>query len=158
MAVNPVPAGYHTVTNYFVVDDAAKAIDFYQRAFGAEEVYRMPMGDKIGHAEIRIGDTHLMLSDEWPDFGVLGPKARGGATSRFVIYGPDADAAVRRAIEAGATPEKPVADQLWGDRMGSVVDPFGHSWSLATHVEDVAPDEMARRMQAWAESQSAAQA
>jgi PhnB protein len=156
MAVKPVPEGYHTVTAYFVVDDAAKAIDFYRQAFGAEELYRMPMGDKVGHAEIRIGDTHLMLSDEWPDLGVLGPNARGGATCRFVIYGPDADAAFRRAIEAGAVEEKPVSDQLWGDRMGAVVDPFGHRWSLATHIEDVSPEEMTRRMQAWAAQQGQA--
>ena len=156
MAVKPIPDGYHTVTAYFVVEEAAKAIEFYKQAFGAEEVYRMPMGDKIGHAEIRIGDTRLMLSDEWPDLGVLGPKARGGTTCRFVIYGPDADAAFRRAVDAGATEEKPVSDQLWGDRMGAVVDPFGHRWSLSTHVEDVSPEEMTRRMQAWAASQAQA--
>ena len=146
MAVGHVPAGYHTVNSYFVVDDAAKAIDFYQRAFGAEERSRLPMGDRIGHAEIRIGDTTLMLSDEWPEWNALGPKSRGGATCSFVIYVPDADAAFRRAVEAGASVEKPVEDQFWGDRMGTVVDPFGHRWSLGTHVEDVTPEEMARRM------------
>src|SRR5207342_810691 len=126
MAVKPVPDGYHTVTAYFVVEQAAKAIEFYKQAFGAEEVYRMPMGDKIGHAEIRIGDTQLMLSDEWPDLGVLGPLKRGGGTVSFVIYGPDCDAALDRAVKAGATVTKPAADQFWGDRMGTVTDPFGH--------------------------------
>jgi len=152
MAVNPVPEGYHTVTAYLVVAGAARAIDFYRDAFGAKELSRLPMGDKVGHAELQIGDTHLMLSDEWPDMDMLGPKARGGATSSFVIYGPDADAAFARALHAGATQDKPVADQFWGDRMGTVIDPFGHKWSLATHVEDVAPDEMSRRMQAWTKS------
>ena len=158
MAVKPVPDGYHTVNSYFVVDDAAKAIEFYARAFGAEELYRLPMGDKIGHAEIRIGDTHLMLSDEWPEWGSLGPKSRGGPTSTFVVYVPDADAAFRRAVDAGATPERPVADEFWGDRMGKVVDPFGHRWSLATHVEDVSPEEMGRRLQAWSQQQAQVQA
>lgn len=153
MGVKPIPEGYHTVNSYFIVDDAAKAIEFYKRAFGAEEVARLPMGDKIGHAEIRIGDTQLMLSDEWPDMGSLGPKSRGGATSSFVIYVPDADAAFRRAIDAGATEERPVTDQFWGDRMGTVVDPFGHRWSLGTHIEDVPPEEMSRRMQAWTAQQ-----
>jgi PhnB protein len=157
MAVKPIPEGYHTVNSYFIVDDAAKAIEFYKRAFGAEEVSRLPMGDKIGHAEIRIGDTHLMLSDEWPDMGSLGPKARGGATSSFVIYVPDADAAFQRAVDAGATVERPVTDQFWGDRMGTVVDPFGHRWSLGTHVEDVAPEEMGRRMAAWSKEQTKGQ-
>lgn len=148
MAVKPVPEGYHSVNSYFVVDDAAKAIAFYEQAFGAREISRLPMGDKIGHAEIRIGDTQLMLSDEWPDMGALGPKSRGGPTCSFVIYVPDADAAFQRAIAAGATEEKPVSDQFWGDRMGTVVDPFGHRWSLGTHIEDVSPEEMARRMAA----------
>ncbi len=154
MAVNPVPEGHHTVTAYLVVAGAARAIDFYRDAFGAKELSRLPMGDRVGHAELQIGDTHLMLSDEWPDMDMLGPKSRGGATSSFVIYGPDADAAFARALQAGATQDKPVADQFWGDRMGTVTDPFGHKWSLATHVEDVAPDEMARRMQAWTGTKS----
>ena len=154
MAVKPVPDGYHTVTAYIVVDDAARAIDFYRDAFGAKELYRMPMGDKVGHAEIVIGDTHMMLSDEWPDMGTLGPKARGGATASFVIYGPDADAAFERAIKAGASVDKPVADQLWGDRMGTVIDPFGHKWSLGTHIEDVPPDELKRRMDEWMKQQA----
>ena len=149
MAVRPIPEGFHSVTPYLIIDGAAGAIRFYEQAFGATEVMRLPMGDKIGHAEIRIGDSIVMLSDEWPDFGKLGPKARGGATSSLMIYTEDVDAAFERAISAGATAERPPEDQFWGDRMGSLVDPFGHSWSLATHVEDVPEEEMARRMEAF---------
>ena len=154
MSVNPVPEGYHSVNAYLIVDDAAKAIEFYERAFGAEELYRLPMGDKIGHAEIRIGDTQLMLSDEWPDMQALGPNKRGGATSSFVIYGPDADSAWERAVKAGAKPQQPVKDEFWGDRMGTVIDPFGHKWTLGTHVRDVSPDEMREAMQEWAKQQN----
>jgi PhnB protein len=153
MAVNPVPAGYHTVNAYLIVDDAARAIDFYRTAFGAEELYRLPMGGKIGHAEVRIGDTNLMLSDEWPDMQALGPNKRGGPTASFVIYGPDCDAAFERAVQAGARIDRPVQDQFWGDRMGTVIDPFGHKWTLGTHIEDVSPQEMQSRMQAWSASQ-----
>jgi PhnB protein len=152
-AVNYVPDGYHTVTAYLIVNDAAKAIDFYREAFGATELFRLPMGDKIGHAEIRIGDTHLMLADEFPEMDALSPTTRGGATSSFMIYVEDVDAAFAQAIAAGAKEERPVTHQFWGDRMGAVVDPFGHKWSLATHVEDVAPEEMEQRMQAWSATQ-----
>ena len=148
MPVNPIPEGYHSVTPYLTLDDAAAAIDFYVRAFGATEVMRMPMGDKIAHAEIRIGDSHVMMSDEWPDMGKLSPKSRGGATAGLMIYLPDVDAAYQRALDAGAEAERPVEDQFWGDRSGSVRDPFGVSWMLATHVEDVSPEEMGRRMSA----------
>ena len=148
MPVNPIPEGYHSVTPYLTLNDAAAAIDFYVRAFGATEVMRMPMGDKIAHAEIRIGDSHVMMSDEWPDMGKLSPKSRGGATAGLMIYLPDVDAAYQRALDAGAEAERPVEDQFWGDRSGSVRDPFGVSWMLATHVEDVSPEEMGRRMSA----------
>ena len=146
MAVKAKPDGYHSVTPYLIVDGAAEAIRWYGRAFGAEEMLRLPMGDKIGHAEIRIGDSFVMLSDEWPDYGKLGPKSRGGSTSGFMIYVEDADAAFERALAAGATEERPLEDQFYGDRSGTVVDPFGHSWTLATHVEDVSEDELQRRM------------
>ena len=151
MAVNPIPEGYRSVNAYLIVDDAAKAIEFYEKAFDAKELYRLPMKDqeghdKIGHAEIRIGDTQLMLSDEWPDMQALGPNKRGGATASFVIYGPDADAAWDRAVKAGAKPERPVKEEFWGDRMGTVIDPFGHKWSLGTHVRDVSPEEMTKAM------------
>ncbi len=138
--------GYHSVTAYLTVDDAAAAIEFYKNAFGAEEVMRMPMGDKIGHADILIGDTHIMLSDEFPDMDKLGPKARGGATSSLMIYVEDADAAFDKAIAAGATAVRPVENQFYGDRSGWVKDPFGHEWTLSTHIEDVSPEEMNRRM------------
>ena len=153
MAVKPIPDGYHTVTAYLIVDDGARALDFYKNAFGAEELYRLPMGGKVGHAEIRIGDTNLMLSDEWPDMQALGPNKRGGATASFVIYGPDCDAAYARAVKAGAKPDRPPSDQFWGDRMGTVVDPFGHKWTLGTHIEDVSPDEMQKRMESWSKEQ-----
>ena len=146
MGVKAIPEGYHSVTPYLIVDDAEEAIRFYVKALGATEIFRLPMGDKIGHAEIKIGDSFIMLSDEWPDMGKLGPEARGGATSSMMIYVEDVDAAYARAVAAGATAERPVEDQFWGDRMGSLIDPFGHSWSLATHVEDVPEDEMQRRM------------
>ena len=163
MSVNPVPEGYHTVNAYLIVEDAAKAIDFYEKAFGAQELYRLPMKDadgreKVGHAEIRIGDTQLMLSDEWPDMQALGPNKRGGPTASFVIYGPDADAAWERAVQAGGTPERPVKDEFWGDRMGTVIDPFGHKWTLGTHVRDVSPEEMQKAMQEWSKENVAANA
>lgn len=150
------PQGYHSVTSYLIVDDASKALDFYRDAFGAEEMYRLPMGDRIGHAETRIGDTVLMLSDEWPDMNALSPNTRGGATSSFMIYVEDADAAYARAVKAGARADRPVKQEFWGDRIGSVIDPFGHRWSLSTHVEDVAPEEMQRRMQAWSQDHASA--
>ncbi|HVK51180.1 MAG TPA: VOC family protein [Pseudoxanthomonas sp.] len=148
------PQGYHSVTSYLIVDDAARALDFYRAAFGAEEVYRLPMGDKIGHAEIRIGDTVVMLSDEWPDMNALSPNSRGGATASFMIYVEDADAAYARALKAGARENRPVTQEFWGDRIGTVMDPFGHKWSLSTHVEDVSPEEMQRRMEAWGKEQA----
>ena len=153
MSVSPIPEGYHSVTPYLVCDGAARAIDFYKQAFGAEEVLRMPFNEeKLAHAEIRIGDSMVMLSDEWPDNDMLGPKARGGPTGLLMIYVPDADAAYQRAVEAGAQPHRPVEDQFYGDRSGSVIDPFGHHWTLATHVEDVPEEEMQRRMQQFAQS------
>jgi PhnB protein len=154
---NPIPEGYHSVTPYLVVDDAAKAIEFYQKAFGAEEKYRLPMGDRIGHAEIKIGDSHVMLADEFPDMGHLGPKARGGTTVSLMVYVPDVDAAFKTALDAGATQERPVEDQFWGDRMGSLADPFGHKWSLATHVEDVPESEIGARFEEWQARQKQAE-
>jgi PhnB protein len=149
MAVSFKPAGYHSVTPYLICDGADRAIAYYRDAFGAIELFRLPMGDKIGHAEIKIGDSHVMLSDEWPDMNLLGAKRRGGATASLMVYVADVDATFARAVKAGGTVEKEVADQFWGDRMGSVVDPFGHRWSLSTHVEDVPPDELKRRMKAF---------
>lgn len=147
MSVSAIPEGYHSVTPYLVIDGAAEAIRFYEEAFGATEVLRMPMGDRIAHAEVKIGNSHVMLSDEWPDMGYLGPLKRGGATASLMVYLPDVDAAFARAIEAGGTEERPPEDQFWGDRMGTLIDPFGHRWTLATHVEDVSEEEMQRRME-----------
>jgi PhnB protein len=147
MTVKPIPEGYHSITPYLIVDGAAEAIRFYERAFGATEQFRLPMGDKLGHAEIRIGDSHIMLADEFPDFGRLGPKSRGGPTSSLLIYTEDVDSAFAQAIEAGCTAEQEPEDQFWGDRMGSLIDPFGHRWSIATHKGEVAPDELQRRME-----------
>ncbi len=156
MAVQSKPEGYHSVTPYIIVDGAAEAIRWYEQALGAREKYRLPMGDKIGHAEILIGDSHVMLSDEWPDFDARGPKHRGGATATFMIYVDDVDAAFQRALDAGGTVDKPVENQFYGDRSGTIVDPFGHKWTLATHVEDVSEEEMQRRMEAFgAEAQPA---
>jgi PhnB protein len=149
MSVKPVPEGYHSVTPYLAVDGAAEAIDWYVRALGATELFRMERDGKIGHAEIKIGDSPIMLADEHPDMDHLGPKARGGATASFMIYVPDVDAAFRRAIDAGAKEVQPVDDKFYGDRSGTLADPFGHVWTIATHVEDVPEDEMQRRMEAY---------
>ncbi|MFN3727936.1 MAG: VOC family protein [Allosphingosinicella sp.] len=157
MAVNAIPEGYHSVTPYLVVDGAEEAIRFYSQALGATEVLRLPMGGKIGHAEIRIGDSVIMLSDEWPEMDIRGPKSRGGATSSLMIYVEDADAAFARAVAAGVTVERPVEDQFYGDRNGAIVDPFGHRWTISTHVEDVSEEEMQRRMEAFAEQAAAPQ-
>ena len=146
MSVNPIPAGYHSVTPYLYVDGGDAAIRFYGEAFGAIEVVRMPAGDRIMHAEIRIGDSHVMLADENPEQDVLSPTSRGGATSSLMIYLPDVDAVFARAVAAGATAVREPTDQFWGDRMGVLTDPFGHQWSLATHTEDVSPDELEQRM------------
>jgi PhnB protein len=145
MAVAPVPPGYATVTPYLIIRGARKAIDFYQRAFGAVELFRLDgPDDGIAHAEIRIGDSPVMLADssgDYPD-----PLTLGGSAVSFMVYVPDVDAAFARAIAAGATVRRPVADQFYGDRTGTLVDPFGHVWSLGTHVEDVSPEEMNRRL------------
>ena len=149
MAVPFKPAGYHSLTPSVVVDDAKKAMDFYSSAFGAKETFRMPMGDKIAHAEMDIDGSRFMLSDEFPEWGALSPKSRGGATGGMLIYVKDADASIDRAVKAGATVVQAAEDQFWGDRMGTVVDPFGHKWMLGTHKEEVSPEEMQRRGDAW---------
>jgi PhnB protein len=150
MAANAIPEGYHTVTPYLAVDDAAAAIDFYTKALGAKETVRMPGPDgRIGHAELQIGDSHVMLSDPFPQASTKPPKELGGTSVSVMLYIDDVDAVFKQAVDAGATVAMEVDDQFWGDRMGSIVDPFGHSWTLATHVEDVPPEEMERRMQAF---------
>jgi PhnB protein len=149
MATQPIPDGYHTVTPYLAVEDAARAIEYYGKAFGAKEVVRMDApGGKIGHAELEVGDSRIMLSDPFPQSSTRPPKELGGASASVFMYVDDVDAVVRQAVEAGATVTMEVADQFWGDRYGTITDPFGHVWSIATHVEDVPPDEMAERAKA----------
>lgn len=147
--VKPIPQGYRTVTPYLTVNDAARALDFYKRAFGAQEVMRMDgPGGKIGHAEIKIGDSMIMLADEMPGMGNQSPKALGGTSGGVFLYVENADSVFNQAVSAGAQVEAPLADMFWGDRYGRLKDPFGHSWSVATHKEDVAPAEMTKRMRA----------
>jgi PhnB protein len=146
MAVKPVPEGYNTVTPYLAVEDAAEAIEYYKKAFGAKERVRMDTPDgKIGHAELEIGDSLVMLADPFPQASTRPPRELGGTTVSVFLYVEDVDAVVKQAVDAGATVTMEVADQFWGDRFGSITDPFGHSWSVATHVEDVPPEEMAER-------------
>jgi PhnB protein len=144
--VKPIPDGYSAVTPYLTVKGAAQAIDFYKKAFGAEEVMRMPMPDgRVAHAEIRIGGAMIMLSDESDEWKAFSPQTVGDTSVAIMLYVPDVDATVKRAVDAGATLTMPVADQFYGDRSAGLKDPFGHKWSVATHVEDVPDDEIARR-------------
>ena len=145
-SVQPIPEGYPQVTPYLCVDGAAAAIDFYGAVLGATERMRMPAPDgKIGHAELQLGDSVIMLADESPEFGFRSPKAIGGSPVTLSVYVDDVDAVVARAEQAGATVVRPVETQFYGDRSGQFEDPFGHMWSIATHVEDVSPEEMGRR-------------
>jgi PhnB protein len=145
--VKPIPDGYHSVTPYLSVAGASDAIAFYGKAFGAKELYRMPApGGKVGHAEIQIGDSRIMLADEEPSMGSFGPKSVGGTPVGLLIYVEDVDVVFEQAVHAGAKVLKPLKDQFYGDRSGTLEDPFGHKWHLATHVEDVAPEEMMKRM------------
>ncbi len=148
--VKPIPDGYHTVTPYLTVNDAAAALTFYAQAFGAEEVLRLNMPDgKIGHAEFKIGASNFMISDEYPNPTSTSPQTLGGSSVKLHLYLADFDDGFARAIAAGATETMPPADQFWGDRMGSLVDPFGHHWLLATHIEDVDPSDFQSRMEAF---------
>jgi PhnB protein len=145
---NPIPAGFHTATAYLTLSNCAQAIDFYKKAFRAEEVVRMDgPGGKIGHAEIKVGDSVVMLSDEMPGGVCRSPQTLGGTTCGMFIYVADVDAAFKQAVDAGAKAVMQPTDMFWGDRFGSLTDPFGHSWSIATHKEDVAPAEMKKRAQ-----------
>jgi PhnB protein len=149
--VKPVPDGYPTASPYLIVDGAAKALDFYTRVLGATERMRMPSpGNKIGHAEISIGNSVIMLADEHPEIGARGPRAFGGSPVSLHLYVDDVDATVKAAVGAGATVIRPVEDKFYGDRSGTIEDPFGHHWHLSTHIEDVSPDEMERRAAAMA--------
>jgi PhnB protein len=155
MAVKPVPEGYHTATPYLIVRGAAAAIDFYKQAFGAIEIMRMPMPNgKLGHAEIKIGDSIIMLADEVPEMGHKGPQTLGGTSVGIMLYVTDVDAVATQATALGAKVIRPIADQFYGDRSGHFEDPFGHQWTLSTHIEDVSEDEMMRRMAAAAGQQA----
>jgi PhnB protein len=148
MAAKPIPDGYHSVTPYLVVQNGAKAIDFYKKAFGATELMRMPgPGGKIMHAELKIGDSPVMLADESPEMGHRSPQSLGGTPVSLLLYVNDVDAQFKQAVTAGATVQRPLRDEFYGDRTGTLIDPFGHIWSLSTHKEDLTPEEMQRRMQ-----------
>ena len=146
MTVKPIPDGYHAITPYLIIDGAARAIEFYKAAFGAVELLRLGGPDgKIGHAELRIGDSIIMLADEAPAHNALSPKSVGGTPLSLMLYVEGVDAVVERAVSRGATLERPIADQFYGDRSGGIVDPFGHRWYIATHIEDVSMEEVERR-------------
>ena len=145
----PIPEGYHTATPYLIIRGASDAIDFYKKAFGATELFRFPAPDgKIGHAEIKIGDSPIMLADEYPEMGYKGPQSLGGSPVSIMIYVEDVDTVFNRAVASGASVKEPVSDKFYGDRLGTVTDPFGHVWHVSTHKEDVSPEEMERRAKA----------
>ena len=144
--VKPIPEGYHSVTPYLCVSDAARAIEFYKEAFGATEVGRMEApGGRIGHAEIKIGDSHVMLADEFPEINFRSPQTLGGPSAQFMIYVEDVDARVEQAVAAGAKLVRPVKDQFYGDRSGGVEDPFGHFWYISTRIENLTLEEIKKR-------------
>ena len=146
MAVKPIPDGYHSVTPYLILHDATAALEFYKKAFGAVELLRMPApGGRIGHAEIKIGDSPVMLADENLDINARSARTIGGSPISLMVYVPNVDAVVAQAVAAGGKLVRPVADQFYGDRTGGVDDPFGFHWYIATHVEDVPPDELEKR-------------
>ena len=148
MPVKPIPEGYHTVTSYLIIDGAADAIEYYKKAFGATELFRFPTPDgKIGHAEIKIGDSPIMLADAYPDMGYNGPKSLNGSPVSLMIYVDDVDTVFSRAVEAGASVKEAVSDKFYGDRMGTLIDPFGHVWHVGTHKEDISIEEMKKRAQ-----------
>ena len=145
----PIPDGYHTATPYLIIGGAGDAIEFYKKAFGAKELFRFAMPDgKIGHAEIKIGDSPIMLADEFAEMGYKGPRSLGGSPVSIMIYVADVDTMFDQAIAAGATVKEAVSDKFYGDRMGTVTDPFGHVWHVSTHKEDVSLEEMEKRAKA----------
>jgi len=144
-----IPDGYHNITPYLVIKGASAAIDFYKQAFGAVEIMRMPQPDgRVGHAELKFGDSHVMLADEFPELDVVGPITLGNSPVGLLLYVDDVDKTVERAVALGAKIKKPVQDQFYGDRSGTLIDPFGHKWTLATHKEDVSDEELRRRAEA----------
>ena len=149
MSVKPVPAGHHTATPYLAIKDGMKAVEFYKKAFGASETYKLTMPDgRLGHAEIQLGDSVIMRSDEFPEFGGKAPPTLGGSPVAIHLYVEDVDAFFKKAVAAGAKERKPVADQFYGDRSGQLEDPYGHLWWVATRKEDVSPEEMQKRINA----------
>ena len=154
--VKPIPEGFHTITPSLICKDAARAIEFYKRVFGAEELMRMPTPDgKIGHAHLKIGDSNLFVNDEFPQMGAVAPTTQGGVY--LFTYLKDVDTVFNGAVAAGAKVDMPVTDQFWGDRYGKITDPFGHQWGIATHTEDVSPEEMDRRAKEFAKKMAAGQ-
>jgi PhnB protein len=147
MAVRAIPEGFHSITPYLIIKNASQGIEFYKQAFGAQETFRMedPSSKKVGHAELKIGDSFIMLADEHPDMGYRSPEALGGTPVSILLYVENVDAVVEQAVRAGAKLERPVRDEFYGDRTGTLRDPYGHVWSVATHKEDVSPEEMKRR-------------
>src|ERR1700679_1043998 len=148
--VKPIPEGYTSITPYLIFEDANSAINFYEKAFGAQELFRMPMGNRIGHAEIQIGNSRIMLADEAPQMDAYGPKHHNGSPVSLMLYVEDVDSFSKKAVAAGAKVLRPVKDQFYGDRSGTFLDPFGYKWTIGTHVEDVSPEEMETRMAAVA--------
>ena len=154
MPAKPVPDGYHTATPYLIINGAAATLKFYKEAFGATELFRMDApGGKIGHAEIKIGDSPIMLADEYPDMGYRGPQAIGGTPVSIMLYVEDVDAVFNRTVAAGAKVKQPVIDQFYGDRSATLEDPFGHVWTIATHKEDLTPEEIGKRAEVWMKQQ-----
>ena len=156
MAAKPIPEGYHTVTPYLVMKDAARAIEFYKSAFDAKELFRMPgPGGKVMHAELKIGDSPVMLADEFPEMDARSPVSIGGSPISLMLYVEDADDITARAVAAGAKVLRPIRDQFYGDRSATIVDPFGHKWNLATHVRDLSKDEIKKGQEAWMKEMAA---
>jgi PhnB protein len=153
--VKPIPEGYHSVTPYLCIKGAVQALEYYKKAFGAIELFRMEHEGKIGHAEMKIGDSPFMLADEFPELGFVSPATLGGSPVGIMIYVDDVDTVYKQAIDAGGTEKKPLQDQFYGDRSGTLTDPFGHVWTVATHKEDVTPEEIDKRLAA-AKAQGAA--
>jgi len=149
MSVKPIPEGYHSITPYLIIRGAARAIEFYKKAFGATELFRFSApGGKIGHAEIKIGDSPIMLADEFAEMGYHGPQSLGGSPVSIMLYVEDVDAVFNQAVDAGATVKEALQDKFYGDRTGTLTDPFGHRWHVSTHKEDVSIKEMERRAKA----------
>jgi PhnB protein len=143
---NPIPDGYSSITPYLIFEDAKAALDFYTKAFGAQELFRMPMGNRIAHAEMQIGNSRIMLADEAPQMDAYGPKHHNGSPVSLMLYVDDVDAFTKEAVAAGVEVLRPVKDQFYGDRSGTFLDPFGYKWTIGTHVQDIAPEEMEARM------------